>query len=103
MNSCEHCLSLAAEITATRAIVERLEKTVIETATEMAATRAVMESMQKTLLGNGQPGRCAEHGVRIARLERWRSWITGALAVLGVLCTAAVTVGAAVAVEHFKR
>jgi hypothetical protein len=59
--------------------------------------------MQKTLLGNGQPGRCAEHGVRIARLERWRSWIAGALAVIGILWMAAVTVAAAVAVEHFKR
>ncbi len=70
---------------------------------EIAATRTVVEGMQKTLLGNGQPGRCAEHGVRIARLERWRSWITGALAVVGILWMAAVSVAVAVAVEHFKR
>jgi hypothetical protein len=70
---------------------------------EMAATRTVVEGMQKTLLGNGQPGRCAEHGARIARLERWRSWMAGALAVIGILWMAAVTVAAAVAVERFKR
>ncbi len=70
---------------------------------EIAATRTVVEGMQKTLLGNGQPGRCAEHGVRIARLERWRSWITGALAVVSILWMAAVSVAVAVAVEHFKR
>ena len=70
---------------------------------EMAATRTVVEGMQKTLLGNGQPGRCAEHGARIARLERWRSWMAGALAVIGILWMAAVTIAAAVAVERFKR
>jgi hypothetical protein len=72
-------------------------------AAEMTATRTVVEGMQKTLLGNGQPGRCAEHGVRIARLERWRSWMAGALAIIGILWMAAVTVAAAVAVERFKR
>jgi hypothetical protein len=96
MQTCSHCENLAAEIRETRSIVEHL-------VAEMTATRTVVEGMQKTLLGNGQPGRCAEHGVRIARLERWRSWIAGALAVIGILWMAAVTVAAAVAVEHFKR
>lgn len=82
MVDCRNCSNLAAEMTATRASVERLEK---------------------TLLGNGQPGTCAEHGLRIARLERWRSWIAGALAVLGILWMAAVTIAAAVAVERFRR
>ena len=82
MHECQNCLNLAAEMTTTRAIVERLEK---------------------TLLGNGQPGRCAEHSMRIARLERWRSWVAGAVAVLGILWMAAVTIAAAVAVEHFRR
>ena len=82
MVNCQNCLNLAAEMTATRAIVERLEK---------------------TLLGNGQPGTCAEHGARIARLERWRSWVAGALAVLGILWMAAVTVVAAAVVERLKR
>ena len=94
--ACQHCEILAVEIRETRAIVEHL-------VAEIAATRTTVEGMQKTLLGNGQPGRCAEHGVRIARLERWRSWITGALAVLGVLWTAAIGVAAAVAVEHLKH
>jgi hypothetical protein len=92
MQTCPHCENLAAEIRETRSIMEHLVG-------EIAATRTVVEGMQKTLLGNGQPGRCAEHGVRIARLERWRSWITGALAVVGILWMAAVSV----AVEHFKR
>jgi len=82
MVECKNCVHLAAEMTAMRAIVERLEK---------------------TLLGNGQPGTCAEHGVRISRLERWRSWVAGALAVLGILWMAAVTVVAAVVVERLKR
>ncbi len=94
--ACQHCDSLAVEIRETRAIVEHL-------VAEIAATRTTVEGMQKTLLGNGQPGRCAEHGVRIARLERWRSWITGALAVLGVLWTAAIGVAAALAVERLKH
>jgi hypothetical protein len=81
MVDCRNCSNLAAEMTATRASVERLEK---------------------TLLGNGQPGTCAEHGVRIARLERWRSWITGALAVIGILWAAAVTIVAAAVVERLK-
>ena len=82
MINCQHCESLSAEMAETRAIVERLEK---------------------TLLGNGQPGRCAEHAAQIARLERWRSWIAGALAVLGLLWAATVTVVAAVIVERMKR
>ena len=82
MLNCQNCLNLSAEMTATRTIVERLEK---------------------TLLGNGQPGTCAEHSGRIARLERWRSWVAGALAVLGILWMAAVTVVAAAVVERLKR
>jgi len=82
MQGCNNCSNLAAEMTATRAIVERLEK---------------------TLLGNGQPGRCAEHSVRIARLERWRAWVAGALAVLGILWMAAVTIAAAAVVERLRR
>ena len=81
MQSCQHCENLVAEMAATRVVVERLEK---------------------TLLGNGQPGRCAEHAARIARLERWRSWITGALAVMGILWAAAVTIVAAVVVQRLK-
>ena len=96
MSHCEHCEDLAVEIRETRSIVERL-------VAETAATRTVVEGMQRTLLGNGQPGRCAEHGVRIARLERWRSWVTGALAIIGILWMALVTVAAGLAVEHFKR
>ena len=92
MVGCQNCLNLAGEMSATRAAVERMEHIVMENAAQLAATRAVVEGMQKTLLGNGQPGRCAEHGVRIALLERWRSWITGGLAVLGLLWTAAMLV-----------
>ena len=96
MVGCQHCENLTAEIRETRTVVEHLVG-------EIAATRAIVEGMQKTLLGNGQPGRCAEHGVRIARLERWRSWIAGALAVIGVLWVAAVTVFAAVIAERTRH
>ena len=82
MMHCEHCENLVAEMAATRAVVERLEK---------------------TLLGNGQPGRCAEHAARIARLERWRSWMAGALAVMGILWAAAVTIVTAAVVERMKQ
>ena len=78
---CEHCENLVAEMAATRTVVERLEK---------------------TLLGNGQPGRCAEHDARIARLERWRSWMTGALAVIGILWAATVTIVTAAVVQRMK-
>lgn len=96
MLHCEHCEALVAEMKDVRTTVEHL-------VAEMSATRAVMETMQKTLLGNGQPGRCAQHSERIARLERWRAWLTGALAVLGILWTATLTVFAAVVVERIKR
>jgi t-SNARE complex subunit (syntaxin) len=102
MVNCPNCTILAAEISATRAIVERMEKAVLENAAEVAATRAVVEGMQKTLLGNGQPGRCAKHSVRIARLERWQSWLAGALAVIGILWVAAVTVFAAVVAGRIR-
>lgn len=72
-------------------------------AVEMAALRTVVERLEKTLMGNGQPGRCAAHSVRIAGLERWRAWITGALAIIGILWVAAVTIFGAVVVEHLKR
>ena len=96
MISCENCVNLAAEMRDVRAIVEHL-------VTEMTATRTIVEGMEKTLLGNGQPGRCAEHGVRIARLERWRSWVAGALAILGILWVAAVTIVGAAVVERLKQ
>ena len=96
MVDCQHCQNLAVEVRETRALVERL-------VAETTATRTVVEGMQRTLLGNGQPGRCAEHGQRIARLERWRSWIAGVIAVLGVLWAAAVTVVAAVIAERAKH
>ena len=101
MVGCSNCDHLAAEMTTTRLIVERLEQTVLANITALAEARTLVESMQKTLLGNGQPGRCAEHGARIARLERWRSWMAGALAVIGVLWVAAVAIAAAV-VERMK-
>ena len=82
MQGCQHCEHLIAEMAATRVVVERLEK---------------------TLLGNGQPGRCAEHADRIARLERWRSWMAGALAVVGILWVAAVTIVTAAVVERMKQ
>ena len=96
MVDCQRCENLTAEIRETRSLVERL-------VAETAATRTAVEGMQKTLLGNGQPGRCAEHGVRIERLERWRSWLTGAMGVLGILWAAAVTVFAAVIAERMKQ
>lgn len=74
-----------------------------ELAAEVAAVRAIVERLEKTLLGNHQPGWCAAHNERIARLERWRSRITGALALLGLLWAAAVTVFAAVLAERLRR
>ena len=102
MESCQHCESLAAELIATRTILERLEQTVLAHIAEMTQTRTIVEGMQKTLLGNSQPGRCAEHGVRIARLEWWRAWMTGALAAIGMLWVAAVAI-VTVPVESMKR
>ena len=102
METCRHCENLAAEMIATRGVLERLEQTVLTHTAELTATRTIVEGMQKTLLGNGQPGRCAEHGVRVAQLERWRAWITGSLAALGILWVAAVAITAAV-VGSMKR
>ena len=97
METCRHCEEhVAAELIATRATLERLEQLVVAHAAEVSETRTMVESMQKTLLGNGQPGQCEKHAVRLARLEWWRAWMTGALAALGVLWLAAVTIAAAV-------
>ena len=74
-----------------------------ELAAEIGEIRAIVDRLEKTLLGNHQPGRCAEHDARISRLERWRSRITGALALLGILWVAAVTVFAAVVAERMRR
>jgi hypothetical protein len=93
--NCEHCEAVAAEVRETRAIVEHL-------VAESTATRTVLEGMQKTLLGNGQPGWCAQHCNRIAQLERWRSWVTGALAVISLLWLAVVAI-VTTAVQHLKR
>ena len=96
METCRHCEDLAAELIATRAILERLEQLVLAHATQLSETRIIVEGMQKTLLGNGQPGQCEKHSARIARLEWWRAWITGAMAAMGVLWLAAVAIAAAV-------
>ena len=95
MMSCQSEM-FAAEMRETRSIVESL-------VAEVASTRTLVEGMQKTLLGNGHPGRGAEHGMQIARLERWRAWLAGALAVVGVLWAAGVTVATAVLIERLKR
>jgi hypothetical protein len=96
MVHCEHCESLAVEVRETRASLEKL-------IVEITTSHTILEGMQKTLLGNGQPGKCALHGERIARLERWRSWLAGALAVIGLLWGGTVTVLAAVLAERMKK
>lgn len=80
MVGCEHCKHLDVEVAEIRTIVER---------------------MDRELLGNERPGRCAEHGKRISRLERWRSWMTGALAAIGLMATTATALGAAM-ISHWK-
>ena len=97
MLECRNCESLAAEMSAVRAVLERLEQIVLAHTAELTATRTMLESLQKILLGNGQPGWCAEHRTRIGSLERWRAWITGALAVIGVLWVALVAILGSVA------
>jgi hypothetical protein len=69
----------------------------------MAETRAIVERLEKTLLGNGQPGWCAEHRRRIARIEQWRAWIAGALALIAVLWMGAVSVIAAAVVQMLRK
>jgi membrane protein YqaA with SNARE-associated domain len=44
-----------------------------------------LANLEKHLLGNGQPGACEGHSRRLRKLEAWRSYITGAVAMLGVL------------------
>ena len=92
---CEHCEILAADVRELRGTVENL-------AVEVASLRTTVEGVCTTLLGNGQPGRCAAHGESIAKLERWRSWLTGALAVVGLLWGATVTIFAAIIAEKVK-
>ena len=93
---CEHCEQFLAELKETRTAMDHM-------LAEIASTRTLLESMQKTLFGNGQPGLCRLHSDRIARLERWRSWLAGALAVLGLLWSGTVTVLAAVLAERLRK
>ena len=82
---------------------QRAFESVHERLNDISNDQAEARTHLKNLLGNGQPGLCAQHSDRIARLERWRAWLTGALAVLGLLWTATVTVFAALVVERIKR
>jgi hypothetical protein len=58
---------------------------------------ARIETLLDQLVGNGQPGRCSVHSQRIRKLEVWKGWITGALALLSLMTAAAVTIVAAMA------
>jgi len=62
---------------------------------EVGETKVMVTQMHKLLFGNGQPGRCGVHAQRIARLEIWRAWLAGAVAVLSVLLATATTIAAA--------
>ena len=44
-----------------------------------------LANLEKHLLGNGQPGACASHADRLRKLESWRSYIAGAVAMLGMI------------------
>jgi hypothetical protein len=59
-----------------------------------------LEHLEHELLGNGQAGRCAYHSSSIQSLNRWRSRITGALAVLSLLFFAAITIAGAYITAH---
>jgi hypothetical protein len=41
-----------------------------------------LHALTKMLIGNGQPGKCGVNEGRISKLEHWRSWVNGALAVI---------------------
>ncbi len=64
----------------------------------LARIETQLNLLVKDLQGNGQPGRCAIQGQRIGRLERWRSWMAGAIAVI----TFMLTVGGAVVAAKLK-
>jgi hypothetical protein len=53
-----------------------------------------LELLCKDLLDNGQPGRLTKIDSRLSKLENWRSYITGALAVIGLIVGALVAVAA---------
>lgn len=81
-NVCPHCAELHVELAKVRTIVERIDH---------------------ELLGNGQPGRVEVHSARIERLERWKSRVNGALAVIGGLVSVIGSVAGALAAGWLKR
>jgi hypothetical protein len=87
---------LAVEIREIRSTVETL-------VAETTETRTILIGTQKTLLGNGQPGRCSVHTDRIDKLERWQSWVTGGLAIAGLLWGAITAIIATLIAERMKR
>lgn len=62
---------------------------------EVAEIRAIVGRIESELTGHGLSGGCASHAKRLSALETWRSWITGALAALGLAMATATAVGAA--------
>jgi hypothetical protein len=71
----------------------------METPERLGRIEERLDSLCKVLLDNGQPGAIS----RISKLERWRSYITGALVVIVFLLTAAVTIGGVLLATVLKR
>lgn len=68
----------------------------------LARIETQLDLLVKDLRGNGQPGRCAIQSQRIARLERWRSWMAGAIAVISLVVGAAITFGGVMLAARLK-
>lgn len=63
----------------------------------------LLESLCKELLDNGQPGTLTKHDTRLQVLERWQSYMLGAIAVIGVVLAAAVTYGGVILAAALDR
>jgi len=57
-------------------------------------------TQMQDLAGNGQPGRVSRLESEVHRLDRWRYWMMGAIAAIGVALASGITVFAAVLQGH---
>lgn len=83
---CQHCAGLVKD-------VSTLSEHMLVIVESVSTIKAVTERLDHELLGNGQPGRCSQHSQTLGELQRWQSYMKGAMAVIVIIGTAILSLG----------
>ena len=83
---CQHCTGLVKDVSA-------LSEHMLVIVESVSTIKAVTERLDHELLGNGQPGRCSQHSQTLGALQRWQSYMKGAMAVLAMIGSAILALG----------